>query len=119
MWYAIYASENRYCGGHGIETYDYVWLNNSAEAESIGVQMSLDLMESYSFLMDELYEDAGLPCYESHYELSDEELENLEELMLENVDYEIYELNIPDDFNIELLKSMDFDAVINTYCNKR
>ena len=54
--YFIYAYEGRYSGLHGI--YDYCFYECTfQDAEAYGYEMYYNVIESYSFILDELYDE--------------------------------------------------------------
>ena len=101
MKYAIHACEGLYEGLHGIYTDFVVDVKSPAEAQEMAEAESLALMESYSFIMDSLYETV----YEMY---NDEELDeetarmHVEELMEQNICVEMCRVNddAPDDIEI-------------------
>lgn len=88
MKYAIHAYETLYDGLHGIYTDFVADVKSPVEAQEEAKAESLSLMESYSFIMDSLYETV----YEMY---NDEELDEetarmyVEELMEQNVCFEM------------------------------
>ena len=56
-WF-VYACEQHFQGYHGIETYDVFYDIDEEDANSNGHDMSIEVMESYSAVMDDIEEDA-------------------------------------------------------------
>ena len=56
-WF-VYACEQHFQGYHGIETYDVFYDIDEEDANSNGHDMSIEVMESYSAVMDGIEEDA-------------------------------------------------------------
>lgn len=56
-WF-VYACEQHFQGYHGIEIYDVFYDINEEDANSNGHDMSIEVMESYSAVMDDIEEDA-------------------------------------------------------------
>lgn len=56
-WF-VYACEQHFQGYHGIETYDVFYDIDEKDANSNGHDMSIEVMESYSAVMDSIEEDA-------------------------------------------------------------
>lgn len=111
MLYAIYAYEGIYGGLHGINDSTIKECNSLEEAEKIGRQLSLDVMEEYD-IMNELYED-----YKE--EGTEDQHEEIEELMEENVDYEIYLIGNTNNKSFkELLEEFinNKEEFVKTYC---
>lgn len=101
--YFIYAYEEFYGGLHGI--YSYCFEECSlAQAEEYGREMSCEVIESYSFILDEI-------CGE---DFTDEEME---EAIQEDIAYEIWELR-DDAPSFEELEAMNLDpqSYIDEYC---
>lgn len=89
--YAIYAYEQRYGGLHGINSRYLYIANNDKEAEEEAEQTSHEVIESYSFIIDDFESDA----YDEGYRPGTEEWdEYIEECKNENIAFEISVLNI-------------------------
>lgn len=56
-WF-VYACEQHFQGYHGVETYDVFYDINEEDANSNGHDMSIEVMESYSAVMDGIEADA-------------------------------------------------------------
>lgn len=78
--YAVYATENMYQGLHGLYNFAVV-SGTEKDAETHGFEMSYELITSYDCIFEDLEEEA---C-------GDEEL--LEELITEEICYEVYKIN--------------------------
>lgn len=103
--YFIYAYERLYSGLHGI--YDYCFYKCTfQDAEAYGYEMSYNVIESYSSILDELYDEDS----------TDEEME---EAIQEDIAYEIWELR-DDAPSFEELEAMNLDpeSYIKEYCKK-
>lgn len=101
--YFIYAYEEFYGGLHGI--YNYCFEECSlAQAEEYGREMSCEVIESYSFILDEI-------CGEDATE------EEIDEAIQEDIAYEIWELR-DDAPSFEELEEMNLDpqSYIDEYC---
>lgn len=101
--YFIYAYEGRYCGLHGI--YDYCFSECTfQDAEAYGYEMSYSVIESYSFILDELYDE-------------DTPEEEINEAIQEDIVYEIWELR-DDAPSFKELEAMNLDpqSYIDDYC---
>ena len=105
--YMIHAMENLYHGLHGIEDVRILEAENKDELESLGREMSMEVMKSYGDIGETLLETArdeaefmGVDEYEDT-----DEFENiLNEEYEENVEYYIYQLS--NEFTVEQYESM-------------
>ena len=94
--YLIHAMEGIYHGLHGMEDACIMEAESRDELESIGSQMSLDIMESYGDIEEMLLENARSEAeFMGVDELEDsDEFENiLNEEYGENIEYYIYQLS--------------------------
>ena len=101
--YFIYAYEEFYSGLHGM--YDYCFEECTLrQAEDYGYEMSCGVIESYSYLLEEI-------CGEDATE------EEREEAFQEDIAYEIWELR-DDAPSFEELEAMNLDpkSYIDDYC---
>ena len=102
MKYAIHAYEALYDGLYGVYTDFVVDVKSPVEAQEMAKAESLALMESYSSIMNSLYETV----YEMY---NDEELDEetarmyVEELMEQNICFEMCRIydDAPDDIEID------------------
>jgi len=105
--YLIHATEGIYRGLHGMEDACIVEAENRDELESLGTQMSIEIMESYSDIEEMLLENARS---EAEFREIDEEedaceFENiLNEEYAENVEYQIYQLS--KEYTVEQYREM-------------
>ena len=97
MRVAIYACEQMYGGLHGMEDFLVVDVDSAEEADQIGEEMSLDIMQSYSCIIDTLEEDAA------YYG---------DELMRQNTEWIVYPLN-------ELANEHSVDELTQEFYNDR
>ena len=98
--YAIYAYESTYGGLHGMNDYAVVTVGSEREAESIGYEMAIDVIESYECITSGIEEDAICNGCE---EGTDEYWDYIEEAKNENAEYEVYEITTPTDKSDEVL----------------
>lgn len=110
MYYLIYADENVYQGLHGMYDWTITQCDTEEEANEIAMSMSIDVMESYNEIMDDLYEEAGITLTDDT-ELSDEDLNRLDEVMQNNIDFII--TPIPDDFFPLIVDDDDYGVICN------
>ena len=103
--YMIHAMENLYHGSHGMEDICILEAVNKNGLDSLGKEMSREVMESYGDIEETLLENAR---EEADFDGIDEdsvEFENiLEEQYEENVEYYIYQLS--NEFTVEQYESM-------------
>lgn len=118
--YLIYACEQNYGGLHGMYDWDIRECDSKQEAEELGEYMSHEVMETYSCIMDSLYEQANE--YIENDTIDENERNDLfdsyvEELMMENVEYRIYKLDPLHSENEyrELTQSMDWEEIVERY----
>ena len=101
MFFAIHAYEDMYQALHGIEDYEVVECDTLAEAESIACDMARDLINSYSFLLDEIEEEAiETDC-------------DVEDLIRSRLCYEIYP--IKEGYDIAYLRGLEWDVLVEEY----
>lgn len=90
----IYACDNMYGGLHGIDDYGIFEVADMREADTIGEQLSRDVIESYGQIMSSIEEDcayyAGLDGFE---EGSSEWEETMEQLISEDLNWFVREID--------------------------
>ena len=118
--YLIYACEQNYGGLHGMYDWNICECDSKQEAEELGEYMSHEVMETYSCIMDSLYEQANE--YIENDTIDENERNDLfdsyvEELMMENVEYRIYELDSSHSENEyrKLTQLMDWEEIVERY----
>jgi len=119
MWYVIHAFEEKYGGYHGIEDWA---ISTGTEEEAIeeARELSLDVMNFYSFIIDELENDVEAFTDEN---MSEDDIEELRyDIYNENVAYEIWKIksNIIKEYDIDTLEKWLYDdpeGFIEKYCN--
>ena len=126
-WF-VYACEQHFQGYHGIETYDVFYDIDEEDANSNGHDMSIEVMESYSAVMDDIEEDADQWASEegiAYETINDNEREEwmanaIAELEEENTSWYIRQLR--DDLTNEdkeqialLLRRGDPDEIVEQY----
>ena len=109
--YFVYAYDGIYGGLHGM--YDWVFMEGTyEEAEDYGIEMSRDVIDSYSEIRQSLfdYEDEE-EIYERYSE------EEIEEIIQEDIAFEIYEVR-DDAPSFKELEAMNLDpeSYIKEYC---
>lgn len=96
--YLVYACEQSYGGLHGMYNCDVIEADSEEEADEYGEEMSYDVMESYSSVIDTMYEEAYDAAQTECIEEDTEEYEDyvgtyVEDLMANNLDWSVYELS--------------------------
>lgn len=86
--YAIVASEGIYQGLHGIVDYAVVDCNSEEEVAAIGREMSLQVMDNWGWIQDELMAQVS-DSFDSTIDTEEEFLEAIKE---ENVNYYYFKL---------------------------
>jgi len=105
--YLIHAMEGMYHGLHGMEDACIMEAESRDELESIGSQMSLDIMESYGDIEEMLLENARSQAEfmgVDEYEDTDEFENILNEEYGENIEYYIYQLS--NEYTVEQYEDM-------------
>lgn len=101
--YFIYAYDELYGGIHGI--YDFYFFEGSfKEACEIGLDMAYDLIQSYSFIEEQLFDGT-------------ETEEERDEILNNDMAYEVYELR-DDAPDFDALYSLNYspDSYIREFC---
>jgi len=119
MWYVIHAFEEKYGGYHGIEDWT---ISKGTEEEIIeeARELSLELMNSYDFIIDELEDDIEAFTDEN---MNEDDIEELRyDIYNENVAYEIWKIksNIIKEYDIDTFEKWLYDdpeGFIEKYCN--
>lgn len=115
MLYAIYAYEGSFGGLHGMNSHVIVECNSMAEAEEVALEESMDMMESYSCIMDDIYEAAS----EDYEEGTDEWYQAVEDMKRSDAKWEIYyviDTKGKSANRLEVEFEIDKDKFIKTYC---
>ena len=118
--YLIYACEQSYGGLHGMYDWDIRECNSKQKAEELGEYMSHEVMETYSCIMDSLYEQANE--YIERDTIDENEYQDLfdsylDDLIEENVEYQLYELDphYSEEEYRKLTESMDWEEIVERY----
>ena len=92
--YLIHAFEDMYSGLHGIESYDIIETDSKRVVEETAREMSLDVMDYYSSIGEDLYAEALEQAEADGYEEGSEEFEDLlDDCYNDNVAYEYWKLD--------------------------
>lgn len=130
MLYAVIACEQMYGGLHGMVSY-FVAEGTEKEVEEMAIEESYAIMEEFSSIMDDLQEAAReyLGWTEEEFDeyMEDwnsaenaEYAEILNEIMQDNLEYEIYPIVKETNFSIEHLDELfneNPEGFIREYCN--
>lgn len=118
MLVVIHAYDEIFQGLHGIETFNILNVKNIEEAEDFGREESLDIINSYTDIMEQLEEDI-------FYNISEEESEDkiyyenlLREAIEEDIAFDIFKVNRNKE-SIEFLEQKfneDPKLFIKEYC---
>ena len=115
MIFLIHAKENIYDGLHGIESIDVVEVDTLEEAHNIAYEMSLDVINSYSDVYDELETEVEETiAYEDTVKWTDEYINDLrDEIYNDDVCYDLYELDEEKvkDFSYETLTHEAYEDI--------
>ena len=121
--YLIYADESQYCGLHGIYDWDVVECDTKEEAQEIGVQMSYEVINSYSDLVGAYEEEAEQVLRDNGLTPEDPEWDDafsnyVDDCISENTQYRIFELNPNFDYSTINTQYEDWEEICNIYAVK-
>ena len=114
--YAIYAYDNTYGGLHGYNAYAIVDCEEQEDAEMTGEEMSREVIIDFGLIDDEMEEYINSENYdeEGSYKYEDELIE-------ENIAYDIYEIiktdNLSDE-DLEVEFYNDREDFVKKYCKQ-
>lgn len=120
MLYVIHAFEEKYGGYHGIEDWTIENCDNEEEAVSIARENSLEVINSYSLVYDELEDDIETFTDEN---MSEDDIEELRsDIYNENIAYNIWKIDsdIIKEYDIDILEKWlndDPEDFIEKYCD--
>lgn len=118
MRVAIHAYDQMYGGLHGIEDYGVITVDSIEEAEEYGLEMSYDVINSYSDIYKEFEDSAEADEIERD---SDEWNDYIDECIQEDIAYSIYLITEETDKSNEEL-TLEFyndkEEFIRTYCKE-
>lgn len=121
MLFAIYAGSNYFNVGNDEAVIECCSKN---EAIEIAAEMSYDVITSYSYIMDSIYEEAAAEFDMSYDEmlekmesnnLPDNFFEVVDDIIIENMVYEITELDENCGATLDYLNSLTYDEVVNSF----
>ena len=117
--YLIYAYENLYGGLHGMCSYTVVEKRDDRDAFETAAQLSREVIDSYDCILQDLEEEVR----EYHDETDDEFADDLEQVIEEDIAYEVYKINVKavdHDPTVEELEDLfweDEDYFFEHYCS--
>ena len=121
MLFAIYAGSNYFTCDHDEAVVECCSKN---EAIEIAAEMSYDVITSYSHTMDLIYDEAAAEFDMSYDEmlekmesndLPDNFFEVVDDIICENMMYEITELDENCGATLDYLNSLTYDEVVNSF----
>lgn len=121
MLFAIYAGSSYFTFDHDEAVVECC---SKDEAIEIAVEMAYDAITSYSYIMDNIYEDAAAEFDMSYDEmlekmetnsLPDNFFEVVDDIISENMMYEITELDENCGATLDYLNSLTYDEVVNSF----
>ena len=120
MLYAIHAREGIYQGLHGMERFAVENCPNDDTAFEVATEISIDVMNDYSDVMDELRHQVDDYLEDNDYEVSEDEAWDV--IMNENVNYIVYKIKecyqTEDPMALEYIFEEDFESFIEKYCDE-
>lgn len=118
MLYAIHAYESSFGGLYGMDAHIIEECDSMEEAEEIALEASLNVMESYSCIIDDIYEAAS----EEYEQETDEWYKVVEDMKQEATAWEIYPVVDIKDKSIRELEEEFWnnkEEFIKTYCQRK
>lgn len=121
MLFAIYAGSNYFTCNHDEAVVECCSEN---EAIEIAVEIAYDVITSSSYIMDDIYEQAAAEFDMSYDEmlekmetnsLPDNFFEVVDDIISENMMYEITELDENCGATLDYLNSLTYDEVVNSF----
>ena len=121
MLFFFFSGSNYFTFGHDEAVVECCSKN---EAIEIAAEMAYDVITSYSNIMDNIYEEAAAEFDMSYDEmlekmesndLSDNFFEVVDDIICENMMYEITELDENCGATLDYLNSLTYDEVVNSF----
>lgn len=127
MIYLIYAAEQHYGGLHGMYDVDIIEANSEHEADEYGEEMSYNVMNSYSGIVDTMWEEADEAATTEGYDEEGPERDDymqtyVEELQNDNLEWSVYELSNEhtlNEYREMLKKDVYWEDIKNKYAIKK
>lgn len=119
MRFFIYAYEKVYDGNHGVYSFDIVDTKSMEDANLIGRDMAIDLIETNDALMNIFEADADLVADEDSYEWE----EALDEAIEDDAEWKVYEINEEyahdvSDIVLSMCFTGDVEEFVDRFCKK-
>lgn len=119
MRFFIHAYEKVYDGNYGVYKFDIVNTNSKEDANLIGRDMAIDLIEANDILMGIFEAEADLVGAEDSYEWE----EALDEAIENDAEWEVYEINEEtmhdvSDMVLSMCFTGDVEEFVDKYCKK-
>lgn len=121
MLYVIHAFDDLYGGFHGLEDWSIWDCENETEAESIARENSIDIINGFNCIYEELEAEIGDNISD---DMSEDDIEQLRlDVYEEDIAYNLWEIDedIVKEYDIDTLETMlnDYpEDFIEKYCNK-
>lgn len=121
MLYVIHAFDERYGGCHGMEDWSIWDCKNYAETESIAWENSLEIINSFSCIYEELEAEVEDNIFD---DMSEDDIEQLRsDVYEEDIAYNVWEIDkdIAKEYDIDILEIMlnkDPEDFIKKYCKE-
>lgn len=121
MLYVIHAFDEQYGGFCGIEDWSICDCENEVEANSIAWDISMDIINSFSCIYEELEATVEDNIFD---DMSKDDIEQLRsDIYEEDVAYDIWKVDkdIAKEYDIDILENMlnnDPEGFIEKYCNE-
>ena len=122
-WYLIHSFESSYCGLHGIEDWHLAQCKDEDEAYEFGLEDALEVIYSYSFLMEEIEEEANELWERNDDSIDKNEREQwidemVEEIARERAEVEVWQLQEGIDYLKLEEDGMDYEEMRDKYAMK-
>ena len=124
MLYVIYAADQIYNGYHGLSDWTIEDCNNINDASEIGFENSLEIINDYSIIYEELEKEVEDEIDFADVPITEEKEEEIRyEVYSNDVLYDIFEIKSEyqkeDIFELERILQHDPEEFIKKYCEDR
>lgn len=121
-WYLIHSFESSCNGLYGIEDWRLVECEDEDEAYDIGLEDAIDVINSYSFLIEEIEDEANEIWARERDTIDENEYEQwfddvVDELIRESAQVEIWRLQDGIDY-LKLEEDLDYEEIRDNYSIK-
>ena len=119
MRFFIYAYEKVFGGNHGVYSFEIVDTKSMEDANLIGRDMAIDLIETNDSLMDMFEDEADSVGEEDSYEWE----EAFNKIVEDDAEWEVYEINEEtmhdvSDIVLSMCFTGDVEEYVDKYCKK-